>query len=59
MRLEVVIPFRAWSKGDVIPDVPPGLARELIARNLCIEEAAKAVRSPMDRMMRRNKVVRK
>jgi hypothetical protein len=57
MKLEVVIPFSNWSKGDIIPDVPAGLARDLIRRNLCIEP--KEIRSPIDRMLRRERTVTK
>ena len=56
MKVEVVIAHAWFTKGQIIPDMPPNVARGKIARGLVrevAEEEAKAIRSPVDRMMRK------
>ena len=53
MMVIVKKPFGYYSVGAVIPDMPAGQARALIARGLVREaEENKAVRAPVDRMVR-------
>lgn len=58
MRVEVVKPFATYGVGAVIPDMPGGQARTLIARGLVCEAAPEAqyedrqASAPVDRMLR-------
>lgn len=57
MRVEVIIAHGPWSVGHIIPDMPNNAAREKIARGLvreAVETDQKAMRSPIDRMMRKS-----
>lgn len=54
MMVIVEKPFGYYSVGAVIPDMPGGQARTLIARGLVRELVTdKAIEAPVNRMMRR------
>jgi hypothetical protein len=61
MRVIVQKPYGAFSVGHVIPDMPANQARTMIARGLVAEadDDDKAMRSPVDRMMRPSQSVTK
>lgn len=61
MKVRLLMPWSQWSKGHVFAEMPGGQARELIARNIASEvkdepDEDKAMRSPIDRMIRAAKV---
>jgi hypothetical protein len=53
MRVIVDKAYGRFSVGHVIPDMPTNQARSLIARGLVREDDGKAMKSPLDRMMRK------
>lgn len=60
MRVIVEKPFSRYSVGEIIPEMPAGQARTLIARGMVREVGdGKAVEAPINRMMRRAPAVRK
>ncbi len=48
MIVRLMAPWKQWPKGHIIPEMPGGLARTLIQRNIA-EEVKMA--SPINRMM--------
>lgn len=62
MRVIVKRAFRNFSIGQVIPEMPGGQARDLIARGLVEVEPApegKGLFAPVDRMLRKGRIVNK
>lgn len=59
MKVEVLIAYGNFRKGDVIPDMPGNVARSMIGRNMVREikeeapaaPVAAAVSAPMNRML--------
>ncbi len=49
MMVRLTAAWKQWPKGHVIPEMPGGLARTLIQRN--IAEEVKSMASPINRMM--------
>lgn len=53
MKVRVVKPFSRFSIGAIIPEMPAGQARTMIARGLVVEDVERDImRAPADRMMR-------
>lgn len=53
MKVVVQKAFGRFSVGQIIPEMPTNQARSLIARGLVKETDEKAMKSPLDRMMRK------
>lgn len=52
MKIEVVKAYGNWPVGHVFEDMAPNQASALIARGLVRVVAEKAMRSPLNRMLR-------
>ncbi len=51
MMVRLLLPWKQWPKGHVIPETPGGLARTLIQRNIAEEVSEKSFMAPLNRMM--------
>lgn len=61
MKVRLKIAWGQWSKGHIIPEMPGGQARTLIARGIVeeVNDEPAAVQSPVNRMIKPRSLTRK